>query len=373
MSKSAIRAEQPLLFPIYNKNGILLAEKGSLLTRSQVQKLEKLSEIFTLHRALETTIVSKYAKTEERNSIYRLPPPLERLETLEELLFEVYSTPNSSTCLSKILTLVNRLQTICEKSPDAAIAKIITDTNDNYSVKHPLHTAILCELAAGYLNWDIEEKRNIIAAALTMNLSLGMIQNKLLDQPQPLSLEQQQVIHDHPEETCKLLKKIGVQNSQWIDYVLKHHETIDGKGYPSGLTETDIPMAALLINLSDVYCAKVSGRSYREPIFANVAARDIYLEKDNTEKGTLIEVFVKTLGLYPPGCLVRLENDELAIVVSRGNRVDTPIVRVLSSNPKNPLLPKVKRNTQQNHYGIKNIVLDGSIEASLDYNEVWPT
>jgi len=371
LSKAAIQADQPLLFPVYNQQGTLLAEKGITLTSSQINTLLKSTEIFTLNKALRSAVTSnKNRQTNE--GILKLPPPLKRLSDIEKMLHGVYRNPNSSATLSKILTIINRLQNICEKSPDAAIAKIISDNNDNYAVRHALHTAILCELTATHLDWSLEKKRNLLGAALTMNISLGFMQDQLLDQPQPLSLEQQQIIQNHPTKSVDMLRQIGVQNIHWLDFVSKHHEIIDGSGYPYGWHQHNIPLGALLISLSDVYCAKVSGRNYREPIYANIATRDIFLEKDRTEKGTLIEIFVKILGLFPPGCLVRLKSHELGIVVNRGERIDTPIVKIISENSSDPFERKIKRHTSDINYAVQEIVPGKSLEINIDYDEVWP-
>ena len=371
LSKAAIQADQPLLFPVYNQQGTLLAEKGITLTNSQIKTLLDSTEIYTLHRALRSAVTSIKNKNGSEG-ILRLPPPLNRLSDIEKILHGVYKNPNSSATLSKVLTTINRLQSICEKSPDAAIAKIITDSNDNYAVRHALHTAILCELTATHLDWSLEKKRNLLGAALTMNISLGFMQDQLLDQPQPLSLEQQQIIQNHPTKSVDMLRHIGVQNINWLDFVSKHHEVIDGSGYPNGWHQHNIPLGALLISLSDIYCAKVSGRNYREPIYANIATRDIFLEKDQTEKGTLIEIFVKILGLYPPGCLVRLKSHELGIVVNRGERIDTPIVKIISEKSSDPFERKVKRHTSDKNYAVQEIVPGKSLEINIDHNEVWP-
>ena len=371
LSKLAVKPEQPLLYPVFNKHGTLLAEKGTQLSLEQVQKIVGLEEIFTHERALTSALVGTNGSNDESHAVFKLAPPFKRIIGLEKILHEIYERPEDSINQSKILTMITRLQTICEKSPDAAIAKIITDDNSNYAIKHAIHTAILCELSGQYLNWDLEKRRNIAGAALTMNVSLGYLQNKLLDQPQPLSLEQQQIIHDHPEDSVTMLKKMGVSNTTWLELVLKHHENIDGTGYPSGLIHKDIPMAASLITLSDIYCAKVTGRSYREPIFANIAVRDIYLEKDQAQQGTLIETFVKLLGIFPPGCIVKLKSDEVGIVTRRGNKVDTPEVMILNDAKNGSLMFKVIRDTSKKNYAIKSIVHSGREHKKLNYNDIW--
>ncbi len=370
LSKLAVKAEQPLLYPVLNRHGTLLAEKGLSLTESQVNKIMELNAIYTHEAPLLTALIKESKQEEiENNAIFRTAPPFSRIASLENILHKIFVLPENRINQSKILTIINRLQMICEKSPDAAIAKIITDDNSNYTIKHSIHTAILCELSGQYLNWPAEKRRNIAGAALTMNLSLGYLQDKLLDQSSPLSTIQQRIINAHPKDSVELLKKMGVSNSKWLELVEKHHESVDGSGYPSGLTRKNIPMEASLVSLADIYCAKVTGRNYREPIFANIAVRDIFLDKDN--QGTLIEVFVKLLGLYPPGCIVKLQSGETGLVTKRGVKVGTPKVLLLNNLKNGVPMNKILRDTNQKDYAIKSIVESKKELENLDFDGIW--
>lgn len=357
-----------MIFPVYNKHGHLLVDKGVIVTEQNLDTLKEYDEIFTLNKEYETAA----GKQKEDSQAYLLPSPQKRLTGIEDMLSEVFTNPQHPAARSKILTATNRLKMICEKSPDAAIAKIILDDNSNYTVRHSVHTAILSCLSGLHLEWSDEDIRDLVSAALTMNISMGFLQDILVDQKEPLTAEQREIINKHPTESAELLRDMGVQNVQWIEFVAKHHESIDGRGYPEGITEDAIPLGALVVSLSDIYCAKVSGRSYRQPTYANIAVRDIYLVKDQHSRGTLTEVFVKILGLYPPGCFVKLASNEIGLVIKRGSRVDTPIVQILSvNNNKEVSFTNVKRRTDQKRFEVTAILPVDSLTVLLDYDEIW--
>ena len=370
LSKSALQADQPLLFPIHNRQGRLIAEKDAVLSSTQLKEILELAEIFTPSQALKSALGTA-GENDISKAIDKLMRPHQRLSNIERILQSVSEHPSSKTAASKIFASISRLQSVCKKTPSAAIAKVITDSNDNYTVRHALHTAILCELAAIQLKWPSEKRHDLVGAALTMNLSLGFMQDELLDQARPLSQDQKLIIHNHPLDSVKMLQEIGIQNTEWLHYVEKHHETADGTGYPKGCHQNNIPLGASLINLSDVYCAKVSGRNYRDAIYANVATRDIFLEKDNTSKDTLIDVFVKTLGLYPPGCYVRLKNKEFGIVVKRGKHINAPLVRLISENASEPIVSNIFRQVDDKKYAIQEIVPIDSNNFKVNYNIIW--
>ncbi len=369
LSKKALVSGQPAMFPVYDKNGQLLLKKGELLNEFCIKSLNENQELFTLLQDFRTA--TSQSNEREKDAAYHLPSPQKRLTSVENLLTEVYQSPTHSSSLSKLLAVTSRLKMICEKSPDASIAKIILDDNKNYTVRHAIHTAILSCLTALHLEWEEEDIRAIISAALTMNLSLGFMQDALVDQQEPLSQEQQEKIKQHPEESAKLLRHMGVKNPLWIDCVLKHHECLDGSGYPNAISNDQMPSAAIIISLSDIYCAKVSGRGYRHPIFANIAAKDIYLVENQLSRGTLIEVFVKLLGLYPPGCFVRLASDEVGVVVKRGERVDSPVVQLLNWKDKENFISTTLRDTAQRSFSVKTIIPPQQVVTAMDYDLIW--
>ncbi|MDH5544327.1 MAG: hypothetical protein OEZ43_01975 [Gammaproteobacteria bacterium] len=373
ISKSVIKPDQPLLYPLFRQDGSLLADKGLMLTENQHATIVA-DDVYTLDFELvsavenvKTEIVTSSAELNE----YKLPSPFERLRQAEGILKEVYSNPHYPTNQSKFLTTIGRVQAVCKQAPDAAIAKIFLDDKKDYTVQHAVHTAILCEIVGDYLNWGIDIRRSLCGAALSMNFSLGFLQDELQHQPEPLTDEQRQSIENHPLESARMLNKNGITDTKWLDFVAKHHEQVDGSGYPNRLSGKDVPVQVSLLRLADVYCAKVTGRSYREPIVPNIAARDIYLDKNEHEKTTLIEIFVKCIGLFPPGTLVKLVTGETGMVLKRGIRVDTPFVKIIRSAQGKALSTPLLRNTQTKGYEIVDVISFENERKDLDFEALW--
>ncbi len=369
LSRTVVKAGEPLLYPVFRNDGTLLASKGLVLTHSQTATILE-EELYTHAYELTSAVVQTQPR-EDFIETHKLASPFLRMRQAEEMLQEIYIKPNHPTNMSKLLTIIGRIQMICQQAADAAIAKIFIENIDNYAVQHALHTAILCNLTAEYLRWDKEDIKNLIGAAITMNFSLGMKQNDYHQQSEPLTPEQKLEIANHPGESLKALKAVGIQQKKWLEFVEKHHESIDGTGYPNKLTSKDIPLGASMLKLADVYCAKITGRTYRSPIIPSVAARDIFMEKTNDGTSSLIQIFVKIVGLYPPGCLVKLTSNEIGIVTRRGARVDTPVVRAIFTANGAQIATPLLRNTEQKAYIVKEIVEMGYIRPDLDLERFW--
>jgi len=141
-------------------------------------------------------------------------------------------------------------------------------------------------------------------------MNIGMIRqhDHFQDKQGPLTEKEIEFIKKHPEEGVQLLKQAGIDHSDWLTYVLQHHENEDGSGYPHGLRGQEISQNAKIISLADRYCARVTGRTYRQPLLPSAALRGLFVEESKTIDTHLAPYFIHELGTYPPGTYVRLQN-----------------------------------------------------------------
>jgi HD-GYP domain-containing protein (c-di-GMP phosphodiesterase class II) len=375
LTRNLVKADQPLLVPVFKRDGTLLAQKGIVLTEEQVDKLREHEELLTLGKELAS--LNPASKQNRRGSgeagdTYQWRSPFERLTEMRNELVALFAEPLVGDAKERLSIMVSRLSNLCEEAPDAALATIIIDGYEYYTAQHSLHVAILCELTASYLQWDEPHRRAVVSAALTMNIAVADFQDKAQSQQEPLTNEQKAVISRHPAECVRLLREMGIDDEIWLEYVLKHHESVDGTGYPQGLMGDEVPLGASLLHLADVYCAKVSSaRTYRKPQFPTIAAREIFLGKDRKARGSTIEIVVKILGLYPPGCQVQLNNGEVGVVVRRGNRVDAPVVRIVVDGKGNRIKTKLVRSTASKQFAVKEIIQPNVVKRDPRHQSWW--
>ena len=372
LTRNLVKPDQPLLVPVFKEDGTLLAQKGIILNESQMQTLDEHEVLYTLSKALEMPpSKTKERMAKEKKRAYHLKNPFERLGELRDELILLFSQSPERRTLDAILEMIGPVQSMCEEAPDVVLATIFIDLQEHYTTQHALHVAIVCELTAKSLGWETEERRSLVGAALTMNISMGLLQDMFMTQAEPLSDKQRRIIRKHPMESAVMLSNMGLADQEWLEYVLKHHESVDGTGYPDGLRHQDIPLGASLLHLADVYCAKVTGRYYREPIYANIAARDVFMIRDKKTNGPIIEFLVKTLGIYPPGCQVVLANGEMGVVIKRGKRLDTPNVKIIMDAKGNRLATPIMRNTINPNYTVKEIVQPNVVRWDPDFMSLW--
>ncbi|MFG6469239.1 HD-GYP domain-containing protein [Roseateles sp. BYS87W] len=248
------------------------------------------------------------------------------------------------------------LLALIERDPDLAILQTVRTEAEqggtsSYASRHAVHTATAACLAATRLGWGLAQKQCAVRAALTMNLAMADLQNRLVTQVSPVTPLQRAEIHSHPERSAALLEMAGVTDRDWLDAVRQHHEEDGGTGYPC--RPAKVHEVAQLLHSADTFTAKLSPRLRRAPLLADAAAR---LQFQAGRGDVMTAALIKEFGLYPPGCAVRLKSGEVGLVMRRGDTASTPRVAVLSDRSGQGLPEPAQRDTARAEFGIAAVI-----------------
>jgi HD-GYP domain-containing protein (c-di-GMP phosphodiesterase class II) len=215
-------------------------------------------------------------------------------------------------------TLASELIETVERAPDIVLASIfLNQIAGSYAVRHCTEAAIVACIIARAMGKTPAEVQVVAAAALTMNV--GMVRQAELFQGREgaLSSEERALVRRHPSDSVNMLRWAGINDDEWLDLVMLHHENDDGTGYPEGRLGDQISQNAKLIGLADRYCAFVSARNYRRSLLPPDALGKLGTEHAMPVDPALLLLFREELGPYPPGTLVRLENEALGVISAR--------------------------------------------------------
>lgn len=247
--------------------------------------------------------------------------PLFRLNSirlqLRDALHRGASAPTPAL-VDTITGLAGELDNLFAQHVDTLLCALLVDDKAPYAEIHPLMVAITCAVVARSRALEPATTTAITCAALSCNLGMIALHEAAAVQSIPLNSVQQSLVHQHPIRSAALLHEAGVADPIWLDIVSHHHEKVDGSGYPHGLRGNAISVPTRLVALADIYAAMVLPRQYRDGIHAQHALREIFLLRGTQIDAALAADFIHLLGVYPPGIFVRLKNDELGVVVKRG-------------------------------------------------------
>ncbi len=199
---------------------------------------------------------------------------------------------------------------------------------DDYTYQHSVNVCALSIILGIGNGYNRAQLQNLGIGALLHDIGKIKIPLEIINKPGFLSYEEYIEIKKHPWEGYMMAKTTADLPGEAIYCILQHHERIDGRGYPRGLSEESIHEYASIVSAADIFDALVSDRPYR-PGFSNRDAVEIIEQgKDSIISCRIADKLFSHINIYPPGTIVELSTRELGVVIE--------------DNPRHPKKPRLK-------------------------------
>lgn len=264
---------------------------------------------------------------------------------------------------------LDRCVALIDRDPDVALFAAHRQQDRRfalYPTTHAIHSSTVALLAARQAGWDAARQRSLLGAALTMNLSMVDLQAQMAEQKDPPSRRQMERIRGHPEASVAALRGIGVHDETWLETVLQHHEVPGGGGYPRSIQTVIEP--ARLLRHADVYMAKITPRALRAALSPRQATAQLVQQSGGD---ALAVALIRSIGVHPPGTLVRLASGEVAVVVRRGAQGTAPLVGTLSDRQGRPIATTASRQTQDQAFAVTPHPVDAAAFPRVQPERVY--
>lgn len=214
---------------------------------------------------------------------------------------------------------------------------------DGHTYMHSIAVCALMIAVGRQYGLSEEELRNLGVAGLLHDTGMLRVPDRILNKTRALTDEEMDVIRTHPQQGWEILKGAPEINEMVLDVCLNHHERVDGSGYPALRSGAELSLFTKICTVCDTYDTLTSDRHYQRGIAPVEAIRKMTVTQPGHFDLNVFHAFVKTIGIYPTGTLVKLNSGRLAVVTDQAQKsLLTPIVKVFfSTRLKTPIFPEL--------------------------------
>jgi HD-GYP domain-containing protein (c-di-GMP phosphodiesterase class II) len=333
---SELKPGQQFDKPVYIDGENLLVPARVPIRQKDIQRLQKwkiaevttegdmLSEGFD-EGAEENTFYMRAFNTREHELVMKTHTRLR--QQLRKIFEQIRNYDPVET--SEIDTIIDALFRLLDQYPNQTVEYILYGFQGAVTdVDNALNSAIVSSLIGSSLSMAKHRLIHLATAALLHDVGMLRLPEEILNKKGQLTQEEAQTVRTHPVHSYKIITRELRYPEEIGRAALQHQERWDGQGYPKMLSGENIILFARIIAVVDSFEAMVSKRPYRNSMIGYTAMRNILSDNGRRFDPQVLKVFIRTMGIYPVGSVVLLN--------------DSSIGRVVEVNHSAPLKPKVK-------------------------------
>ena len=227
--------------------------------------------------------------------------------------------------VKRMVKLASAIGASVERDAKALINLVRLKEKDEYTYLHSVAVCALMINFARHLELDPQLVEDLGVAGLLHDVGKVAVSDEILNKPGALSKGEMRSVQTHPVAGHRLLESSPGAPELALELCLRHHEKVDGTGYPGGLKGDDLSLAARMGAICDVYDAVTSNRPYKHAWTPCEALTEMKKWQGHFDP-VLLDRFADSLGIYAVGTLVRLSTGELGVVVGSAGEADEDVI-----------------------------------------------
>jgi putative nucleotidyltransferase with HDIG domain len=316
---------------IYSENGNVLLGKGVELSERIIRRLISMEVPMVFIEDKDTEgiepqdILSEETRRIAVNTVH---------ETMKKLMNEsnMHQVMVAPDLGKKFREVIKSVLTEIQSQKDVMLGLSNIYTKDGYLYHHSVNVAITCLAMGTSLGLNQLQLIDLGVGAILHDIGKTRIPLGILNKPGELTLEEWEVIYEHPQLGFDILRNSYDISLLSAHIALQHHEKEDGTGYPRKISGEKIHFYGKIAAIADVYEALTAARSYKRALPPHEAVEYIMGNGGRHFNFELVQVFCKHMAPYPVGTSIRLSSGERAIVVKvNANYPQRPLIRVIEN------------------------------------------
>ena len=272
--------------------------------------------------------------------------------------------------LGPVVDVTNKSIDAIIESPDSLACVVNIRAKDEYLLEHSVAVSVYMTLFARYLEIDRDIIEQLAIGAFLHDIGKIKIPDSILNKPGKLTDEEFTIMKTHANHSIDIIEKTPGVSKLSLEVAALHHEKLNGQGYPYRIKGENISKYGRMIAICDIFDALTANRVYKDGFPHNKAFAILReLAQQNHLDASLVDHFIRCVGVFPVGSLVQLESKKLALVKQRNEGDPT--------NPKVHSFYSVQLNQYLNTQEIDLKASDDFIvkgvraeEFNLDMNQI---
>ncbi|MFC4387134.1 HD-GYP domain-containing protein [Gracilibacillus marinus] len=332
VSTSMLREGIELAKPIYDGKGRVLVQRNVKLTNRMVNRLKSsgITYVYMRDKFTEDILITPPISAEERlDAVNKIKTSFQSIES-KDIKNASHLMDAASEQMNDIVKgLIGNLYEQEEVMHYLSDLLII----DDYVFNHSLNVTIYTLALAKELRYNKKDLQVIGLGSLLHDIGKVYIPQEILNKEGKLTDTEFQIVKAHTEYGFEILRKSHSIPLLVAHCAFQHHERLDGSGYPRGLKEDKIHPYAKILGIADVFDAVTSNRVYRKAMLPHEGIEILYQGADSKFDKKLIDIFKRTVAIYPNGVTVGLSDGRKGIVIKQNHRYDVnPFIRIIEDN-----------------------------------------
>ena len=265
----------------------------------------------------------------------------------------------------------NNIVSSIDRNPNALMCMTKIREKDTYLLEHSLNVAILLANFATHIGLDEDQVQELALSGFLHDIGKIKIPDHILHKPGRLDDQEMTIMRDHVYYGTKVLIEMGIPESI-VNTIGQHHERLDGYGYPEGLRGKEITRFGRMIAIVDTYDAITADRCYKVGMSSKKALQILLQDAPEKYDEGLVKQFVKCIGIFPVGSLVKLNNEKIAMVLKQHPvHATKPVVKVFYSVRGNHYLEPKELDLAAVSNGVKIVDAVIASDLKLDFNKYF--
>ena len=245
--------------------------------------------------------------------------------------------------------------------------RVISDAAGDRVSGHALNVTVIALLMGRVFGFSQDEMLDLGVGALLHDVGKLDLPDRVRHADLPLNPREQQAYRDHVTLGVALGQRMGLREGA-LAVLAQHHEMADGSGFPARLNLDRMAVGARMVSLINRYDNLCNPAQVAHALTPHEALSQIFAQSRTKFDATMLNAFIRMMGVYPPGSLVQLTDDRFATVVScNSSRPLKP--RVLVCDTQVPVADALLLNLDgQADVGIRRSLKPGQLPAAArDY------